>query len=265
MRHGSNYVYFHGVPGSPSELNLFGGHAFDCVHPIFAPDRNMYRVDLDMPSCLDELADEIRQRFSGLKINLIAFSLGAKAALEVADRLGAQVNHIDLISPAAPLQSGNFLPYMAGGQVFGLAMRSRSLFGALVRVQSMFAAIAPDHLISRIFSNATAADLELSRRPEFRGTMEHILRDTFRNGAVNYRREVAAYVRPWGDFLKRIQPPVALWHGEDDNWAPVGMSSALMAALPNVDRLRRFSGLSHYSTLDVALREIAARTRQLAG
>ena len=212
----SPIIYFHGMPGSPRELNLFG--RVTAGDAIYAPDRNK-RNHRSAPNELDALAAMIQARHSAGQVRIIAFSLGALPALRVAARLGPLVACLDLVSPAAPLETGEYHE-MAGGPVFRLAKRSPRLFSQLVGLQALAARYAGSVLYAGLFATARGADRDIMRRRHFRTTMMMVLADCFADGAIKYRTEIQGYVTPWTSVLAEVEQPVTLWHGEADNWGP---------------------------------------------
>lgn len=249
MPHSLPIIYFHGMPGSPRELNLFGTWA--TTEDVYAPDRNSRSYSLTS-DYLDALAATVRTRHPVGQVRIISFSLGTVPALQVAARLGPLVACIDLVSPAAPWNTGEY-PDTAGGAVFKLAKRAPRLFSRLVGLQALAARYAGAGLYSGLFATAQGADRELARQRHFRATMIKVLTDCFANNAIGYRAEILDYVMPWAGVLAQVEQPVTFWHGTADNWAPVEMTAALQIALPNVADVRRFPGLSHYSTLEAVL------------
>ncbi len=242
-------VYLHGFPGGPEEVQAFGPMAV----PLYAPDRRHDAPGLDFAAYVDHLAQTISARFPTDDLTLIGFSAGARIALELGVALEGRVEEIILISAAAPLQSGEFLQDMAGRPVFSAAQRSPLAFRALTWMQAQMAHVAPNRLYQSIFASAQGADDALSSQAQFKQVIQSIIVNTLQTGAVGYKRELLAYVSPWGGLLPRVTAPVTLWHGTADNWTPIGMAEALEAALPNVRAVHRLSGLSHYSTLQAFL------------
>ena len=255
MSTGPPIVYFHGMPGSPRELALFGGAGMvgQPTGRVFAPDRTA--GGCGSSAGLDALAADIAARYPNGDIHLIAFSLGTRVALEVAVRLGPLVGAIDLVSPAAPLETGDYAG-VAGAPVFALAARSPRLFALFVDAQSIAARRVPALLYRGLFASAGGTDRALAARPAFAATMRMVLTDCLAPGAAGYRAELRAFAAPWAPLLARIGQPITLWHGAADTWAPSGMTEALHARLPNVVAVHRFDGLGHYATLEVALRAL---------
>ncbi|MEN6543054.1 alpha/beta hydrolase [Parvibaculum sp.] len=246
MSERENIVYFHGLPGSPRELQLFDGTAKD---RWYAPDRRALNRGVSLSDHFDRLASDIRARYPDRSIKVVGFSLGAYVALEVASRLPEISMTIDLVSAAAPLSGKDYLNRMAGKAVFGLAAEHPKLFAALTGAQALASQIAPTLLCNALFASAQGEDRGLRDEPGFRQTMACILNDCLAADTSNYRREISGYVSDWSRVLKEIRHPVALWHGQKDNWAPPEMAEDLAGSLPNVTALHRLSGKSHYSTL----------------
>lgn len=247
-------VYFHGAPGSPAEPGLFGF----APAGLYAPDRFVDRPKLTFRRYLDVLADELDEKYAGGQIRLIGFSAGARVALEIAHRIGRRVSHIELISPAAPLQSGDYIPRMEGRALFNLARYAPGLFPAVTWLQGRLAGIAPERLYRMVFARATGEDALLSSDPEFQAAITDVMRRCLGPAARGYAREIVDFVQPWHGILAGINTPVRLWQGDLDNWTPPDMAAALHAALPGAAPFEVQPGLSHYSTLRWALRVLAA-------
>jgi|CXWL01.1.fsa_nt_gi pimeloyl-ACP methyl ester carboxylesterase len=231
---------------------LFGA---DCPN-LFVPDRFTLAPGCDAAAGFDALADQVADWSAGRAIHLIGFSMGCFAALQLAHRLTDRVSQIDLVSAAAPLEGGDFLPEMAGGSLFKLARDHHRLFGCLVGVQRLMARFAPRLLFALLFGRAQGGDRALIEDQHFRQAVRAMLRTCFAGGSAGYTREIRAYVRPWAPILGEISAPVRLWHGSADNWAPLAMAHYLESALPNVTGLEVVAGASHYSALRQAMGRI---------
>lgn len=227
-------LYLHGLPGSAAELAIAGVDlpVLGCDQPSFA------QLALSLPQGL---------------LHLIGFSLGAACALRLAALAPEKVTRLTLISAAAPLELGAFLPQMAGRAVFRAAT-SHGQLSALTRVQSTLARISPGFFTRLLLQNADPADQALFAEAQARAALQKSLREGLTQHRAAYLREITAYVQPWARHLAFVRCPVTLHHGTEDRWAPVTMAQALADALPDAT-LHRYDGLGHYSTLRKALTE----------
>ncbi|MFC0590236.1 alpha/beta fold hydrolase [Novosphingobium aquiterrae] len=237
-------AYFHGMPGGPGEWSQFAPPALR--EGAVVPDRNE-----------GQTVEQLAGLLHGDGWTLIGFSLGAPIALQVAARLGDRAAHIHLVSPAGPLQLGDFLPHMAGGALFRLAAQRPALFRALVHAESLVARIAPAWLMRRLMAGAAGADAALVRDKAFIVAMAGVLRNGLGRNAHGFIAEVLRYVSDWRESLAAIGSPTTIWQGDADTWTPPAMATALKASLPGESRLVTVPGASHYSALAHALKAIA--------
>lgn len=243
------WIYLHGFPGGPEEWAMFASPPTG----VIAPDRRTDAPHIGFEDYCDLLARRVDTETAGAPLGLIGFSLGARMALELAERLGPRVARIMLVSAAAPLELGDFLSEMAGRPVFRTAQASGRLLRWLCAGQAVLGRLAPDRLVDMLFASARGGDIALAQDAAFRRTLQAMLARSLRDGATGYRREGMAFVTPWSALLSRIAAPVSIWHGLDDTWAPPAMAQALADALPQVETVHLLPGQSHYSTLAAML------------
>lgn len=240
-------VHFHGQPGGPGEWRACAPAGLDA----FTPDRNAQATP-------EALADMVAVHAPG-PLTLIGFSLGAPVALAVAAQLGGRVTVLHLVSPAAPLALGNFLPHMAGGPLFRLARDYPALFRLLAGLQGGLARTAPLLLLNRLFATACGDDRALRRDPGFRSAMADGLRAGLGRSTAGFIAEVSAYAAGTSLPPGPVSAPIHIWQGEDDNWTPPAMARALAASLPGAS-LTMLPGCGHYGTLRAALARIQAQS-----
>lgn len=242
-------IYFHGVPGAPSELAIFEAPARACGLKLICWDRFALDAALTGPGYFAALSAAVRAAAGAHQVNLIGFSIGAFVALRISQMVGSQVGQLHLVSAAAPLQSGHFLPHMAGKAVFQAALLSPTRFKAAVLAQAAFARWAPGCLQAVLFGGATGMERELASRSAFRRFMVDLLRSSLLENRAGYERDILAYVQDWSALPAQVLANTSLWHGTQDNWAPAAMATRLRDQLPNGRRLHLMDGLSHYSCL----------------
>jgi pimeloyl-ACP methyl ester carboxylesterase len=258
---GRQVYYFHGTPGAPDECAIFDAHAKDAHLSLLCADRMAVNAALDKEAYFQLLSDQIATHAETSTIDIVGFSIGAFVALQVARRLGGRVRQLHLISPAAPLEAGDFIEQAAGKPVFRLAMSHPDAFLRLAQLQGLVAGIAPRLVFRMMFASARGGDMALARDPAFRAFLAPQLRACLADKTRGYWRDICAYVQPWQATLADIETPTMLWHGTEDNWSPVAMAHHLNSAIPGAIGLEVFPGLSHYSCLYRAAPAICQRLR----
>jgi pimeloyl-ACP methyl ester carboxylesterase len=243
------FVYLHGQPGGPGEWLACAPAGMAAI----TPDRNT------APG-LAALAAQIGAAAGPGPITLIGFSLGAPVALALAAALGGRVAQLHLVSPAAPLALGDFLPTMAGGALFRLARDRPALFRLPARLEGLAARTAPGLLFDRLFATASGDDVHLRRDPAFRAAMAAVLRDGLGRDPAGFIAEVTAYAAGTAPADGAIAAPIHIWQGGDDSWTPPAMAQALAASLPGDVTLTHLPGCGHYGALRAALAQIHAQS-----
>ena len=151
-------IYFcHGVPGGPDDAQLLMSGDPEVIAP------NLFQDGVFLP---EDQFDALTEGALDGAVHLVGFSIGAMAAVRIAAAFPARVGKLTLISPAAPLELGDFLPDMAGLPVFKITMRSPFLLKGLVAVQGLFKRMAPNLLIRQLFGTAEAELLAIPRVPD---------------------------------------------------------------------------------------------------
>jgi len=249
----ARYFYCHGLPGSEREVDFLSPE-HTSGERLFCLDRmSRGREHPGWEQRALDAFDQARGRATDQPIRLIGFSLGAMTAIHLAARRPEAIESVHLISPAAPLELGDFLARMAGRAVFQAARHNGPAVGLLSRAQSIMLGVAPGLLIRALFADATASERQLIEDRGFHDALRHGLGQSLGPYRLAYEEELRAYVRPWADRLDAVRCPVTLWHGAEDTWAPSDMSDRLAERLPGPASVTRLSGLGHFGTLRQAL------------
>ncbi|MDZ4692967.1 alpha/beta hydrolase [Terricaulis sp.] len=240
-------IYCHGLPGSPEELSAFGA---------WTPRQHVHGLDR-LGHHNGPYEENVLLAFDAIGVDepvtLVGFSLGAMSAVRIAAERGPLVRKLILISPAAPLQLGNFLPVMAGRPVFEAAQAGDLALRLFTASQASLVALAPKLAVKTMFRASTDAELDLLASPRFVEVVVRGLRTCLGPRQAAYRGELHAYVRPWAHVLDDIRCETEIWSGSLDDWAPPAMSEALKERLGDRASLNVCPGLGHYSTLRTAL------------
>ncbi len=245
---GKPVVYFHGVPGAPSEAAVLDEGARLNGLRVLSFDRFALPVSANCDAYYLQIVAAIRQQIGDTPVDFVGFSMGSHVALATANYLQEQVSSLHLVSAVAPLNQGDFLDGMAGKAVFKLAQNQPGLFKLLARWQAFLAPRFPKALFAMLFASVQGQDQQLANQPAFKQFIGAVLADCFSRGVDGYCRDIQQYLAPWSLPTFARMPEVHLWHGCDDNWSPIEMAEYLATELPGA-HIHRGSGLSHYSCL----------------
>lgn len=229
----ASVTYFHGLPGSPEELELLE-HKAEVTPEVLDP--------LDIGAL--EQRDE-----SQAPAKVIGFSLGAFSALKLAISRPESVAQLVLISPAGPLEMGPYLEQMAGAPIFRTAKANSIAFALLTAAQALVAHVSPRFLLKQMFANSCEAERALMNNPKAVQCLIRGLKHSLWEAAPLYRQTISEFVQPWEAELSKIQCPCQVYHGELDDWVPIEMARALFDRLPEGSLFQKEDGLGHYSTL----------------
>jgi pimeloyl-ACP methyl ester carboxylesterase len=254
-------VYFHGAPGAPEECRTFDLEGKNHGLTFICFDRFSADATLHGEAYYKRLAEEISRISSGKPVDVVGFSIGAFIALQTIRHMTHGVRSLHLVSAAAPLESGDYLEAMAGKQVFKLAKAAPALFVLLSYWQGLLAWLAPNALFRLLFASAAGADITLAADHQFRAGITQVLKACFMGKVRGYARDIGLYLQPWEATLAEVSAHTYIWHGAEDNWSPPQMAEHLKSAIPGCNSSTLFNGLSHYSCLHQAAREIC----QLSG
>ena len=234
MRH----VFCHGIPGSVKDAALLGAAhtAIDCDA-------------LDLFDIGSDPSAHLRAMTFGEPVLLIGFSIGAMTALRLAAECPDIVARVTLVSAAAPLSIGRFLPHMAGRPVFQMARFAPILLRGLTWWQGRMLGFAPDRIVGMLTATCGPDERALLTSGDGAPVLRAALETSFVDHPADYIRLIRGYVTDWADVLPRVACPVDLWHGTNDTWAPFTMAQSLCEALGPRATLHPIEGSEHYTTL----------------
>ncbi len=247
-RDGAPALYLHGAPGAPVEAELIAGAAHEQRVALHAVSRADIPFGGGPADYLDRLTEVVARLDGGRRLPIIGFSIGAALALRVAARLKGDAGPLRLLSAAGPLDVPDAFEGMgAGKRVFRSAQAGGAGFAMTVAAQALLARRAPELLRRLLFAGAAPSDRALATSADGQARLARVFAAAWADGGHAYRRDLTAYVEPWAAELDAVTAPVELWHGTDDNWAPIAMARGIARRLPAA-RLHEAKG-GHYTTL----------------
>ena len=125
-----------------------------------------------------------------------------------------------------------------------LANRVPPALAVAYRVLRVLLDRSPDRFLALMTVGKPKVDLDLIAEPSIHSRLQGMLQEATRNGVLGAVQEAGIIARPWGFSLAAIRCPVELWHGEDDDTAPLSHALRLRDAIPGC-RLHVLPGESH--------------------
>jgi pimeloyl-ACP methyl ester carboxylesterase len=253
---GHPIFYFHGVPSSRLDFQMFGGTALAerLGVRIIAVDRpgcgqSDYlhgRQLSDWPADVAALADDLGlSRFA-----VMGWSGGGPYALACARAIPERVTTAAVVSCMGPHNvSGLTDGINPQSMRFFKLNRDRPVVGRLLdRFMALGARRDPEKLMARTLGALPPVDREAMSAPAVADAYVAALRECFRKGPRGGQSDTSLMVSPWDFEPRGIQIPVMLWHGELDADAPPAMGHWLAKAIPTC-RARFFADEGHISLI----------------
>jgi pimeloyl-ACP methyl ester carboxylesterase len=253
-------LYFHGVPGSRLDADVFRYDGGTPPVRLIAVDRPGFgrstprpgRRPVDWPADVVALADALElERFA-----VLGFSSGAKFALACAQALPARVSVAGLVAGVGPPDMPRFFARMGvlSRLDYAAAVRLRPLARGYREAALRFARRRPRAALAVFERGLSRPDRRLMRDPAVRAWALRTALESGRQGVDATLDEAVMERLPWGFPLEEVTIPVRLWHGERDATVPphhsqhvAGMlRSARLTVLPGEGHLlvRRFAGFA---------------------
>ena len=247
----SDAIFFcHGAPGSTQDANLLLPSGPNTQ--VFAPDM-FCAGPTDVSRHVIKAFDQTTGNIPDGRLHVVGFSIGAMVAIKVAAARPNRVGRLTLISPAAPLSLGDFLPDMAGRAIFDMALNRPRTLRFVTKAQAVLSRVLPNMLINQVFAKCGTLEKELLDDAGFRAIIQHGFHNSFREHPNAYIGLLHSYVGDWSAEIAQVFCPTEIWHGDKDTWSPISMAHALVQALPNGANLNVVQNGEHYSTLKQAL------------
>jgi pimeloyl-ACP methyl ester carboxylesterase len=251
---GAPLFLFHGLPGSRLAAPEMWPGEPGTVR-VIAPDRPGMGTSTFQPGRrLTDWADDVRQLADSLGIPRFAvagFSGGGPHALAVAHGLPDRVIAVGCIAGAGPVDTRAARQALkqanpANRLIFALARTAPSLLWPVIAQHAHGMKRRP----AKIVDSATRArSLPVADRlamtdPRLRDRIIAAAPEAFRQGIRGVVHEAHICAQPWGFDVAGLQPPVQIWHGDQDSNAPLAMAQHVAGQIPGCT-LTSYPGEGH--------------------
>jgi pimeloyl-ACP methyl ester carboxylesterase len=240
---------FHGLPGSRlAAPEMWPGEPGTVQEPgrvrVIAPDRpGMGESSFQPGRRLTGWADDVRQLADSLEIQRFlaaGFSGGGPHALAVAHGLPERVIAVGSIAGAGMIGARDAREALRHANptnrlIFALARRAPRLLWPLMAQHASAVRRQPGKVIDSAARDRRLpeSDRQAMTDPGLRERMMAAASEAFRQGVRGAVHEAHICAKPWGFDPAAIQPPVYLWHGDQDTNVPVAMAQHLADRIPD--------------------------------
>ncbi|MGH7753657.1 MAG: alpha/beta fold hydrolase, partial [Gemmatimonadales bacterium] len=125
----------------------------------------------------------------------------------------------------------------------------------------------PENLVNVLREQMTDPDKRVVNDVALRRILADTHAAALRDGPEGWVDDVLALRRDWGFRLDEVKGPVRLWHGADDNFAPVSHTRWLAGRIPGAE-IQVQSGAAHFGAMEILpdmLGWLVARSAGLVG
>lgn len=232
---GKPVIAFHGTPGSRLEqicdlatLTALNIRLIIADRPGYGfSDFQENRRLLDWPDDVTQLADALDFEL----FSILGFSGGGAYAAACAFKIPQRLNHVALISSAAPFDAPGVIDAMlpANRALFELGARDyRQLEQQLTAIIE-----TPEILLNMLEGPAPTPDKAIFAHQHFRQMYLLNLAESLRQGLAGVACDMSLAALPWGFDPAAIHVKVSLWHGSDDINTPLAMGQHLATTIPD--------------------------------
>lgn len=263
VQKGTPLFYFHGSPSARIEFNLFGNEAILEKFNVrliatdrpgsglsdFQPDRRY----LDWPKDVIALADHLKIE----KFSILGYSGGGPYSAACAFAIPERIIKAGIVSGTAPFTE----PNLAEGinfnsrQFMDLSYQKPWLSRTILRMMKLMTFLAPGKIIANALDSLPEPDRLTVSIPEFKNGFIAMVQEALRRGPRGASYDTRLMVTAWDFDPSKIQIPVYLWHGEEDQNAPVAMGRFMARQIPN-SKANFFPGEGHLSLFKKYIEEI---------
>jgi pimeloyl-ACP methyl ester carboxylesterase len=252
---GAPVFYFHGLPGSRSDIERSfgqdgvagsGARAIGIDRPGFgASDFQANRRFQDWPADVAAVADGL-----GIdRFGVMGYSAGGPYVAACAQALPDRLAFAGIVSGVGPAETPRFREGM--GKTDAIMTRLARLAPPLARLaiaQATKQAERSPEKFSRSFDKELSpADLEIHRDPAVRQAVREIFLESTREGPAGVVHEYRISARPSGLRLEEVDFPVRVWHGDADAIVPMHHAEHVVGQLANAE-LTVLPGVGHLHT-----------------
>jgi pimeloyl-ACP methyl ester carboxylesterase len=247
-------LLIHGFPGCSDHGKLMSGSPLWNSFRLIALDRPGYGSSEPQKKITPlKFAAQVEYLLNHLKIDkfsILSVSGGAPYSMAIAYHLKKRVQRVTSIGGVAPLSPFNFL-YMNSQQKKAWIIQNlvpgpvlNKLAQKLWKKNTLYL----DKLLFTRMDSFSAADQKILKDPKLGPELVKSMKIALKNGPEGVLTDMKVYAKQWGFPLKKINCPVTLWHGGQDDVVHVKFARDMKRKLPRA-KINFIENEGHYSLL----------------
>ncbi len=259
---GKPVFYFHGSGvASGMYAELLHDTALKTGIRLISPDRpgigsSTYKPDrrlTEWPKDVEELANRLDiSRFS-----IISESGGSAYAYACASIIPDRINKVAIVSGLCPLD----IKYLQKDLTFKNRLSLRVLKSPEWLLKRMFSGLSKktETGLETFFDKASKKSSDIEKRvlesSAFRNCYKNCVQNAFKQGTMGPVKDIKIVSGHWSFDLRKITCNISLWHGLEDESAPVSMTKRVQEMLENCQAYY-FPKEGHISVIKLHAEEI---------
>jgi pimeloyl-ACP methyl ester carboxylesterase len=232
-------LFFHGFPGSSSQIALFQNSVKEQDIQVLCFDRPGYNETFaptkDMLSETLQASIELTRQIGWSRFEIVTVSGGTPYGLSLAQKFSDHVTAVRVICGMGYIQDPSIKKYFNRVQLFSLRLL-RYVPGAWLRK-----VVAPKKQLTKkkrsqfveFFYPTSESDREIIQQRNLAGNLNLTLVEAVSQNAAGPIADSKVFLSDWGAELETFKIPVAFWHGDADRVIPYQVSELMAALIPN--------------------------------
>lgn len=251
-------LFFHGFPGSSSQIEPFREHADAFDLEVICVDRPGYHKTEVMQggqfSQATRTMKSLLDSFGWESCEVMSVSGGTPFIFAFTQTYPEFVSKFTIVSGLGPVGNKEFQQFLSWKARFTLGLLPK-LPGAIFKSilpkynsKSSAVSVEPKFNIIRYLLPGSAADAKVMQEQRIQEVLGRALHEAFMQKGAGPQRDAAAYLKPWSLELNGYSGPIHIWHGDEDRILPLGMAQQMAELIPTA-KLHVLNNEGHYSLI----------------
>ena len=233
-------IFYHGFPGSSSQVALFKTSVEQLDIQVLCFDRPGYNETLwSTNNMLDQtvkISDEITRTFDWKEFEIVTVSGGTPYGIAFANRHPKEISGVRVVCGLGYLQSPEIKKHFKKMQFFSLNYL-KFIPGAFLK-QILNRPKSPQlrrNPVFELFYPTSASDRQVIQQRSLSDALNNTLIEAVAQNAAGPIADSQVFLSSWGEVLKDFKLPIHFWHGDQDLVIPFQVSKEMAKLIPQAE------------------------------